>query len=201
MDMNINILLFEEFEPLDVFGPFEVFFNTPSVRTRLFCLDGPQVVCGAGHVPVSAIGPNEIDHRGVLLIPGGDGTRPLSKDRQWLDRLRDLSCEASHVLTVCTGSALLAATGLLDGRRATSNDLAFDWVTSVSDRVTWIRDARWTVDGNFRTSSGISAGIDMALSFIEDMVGPDAADRATAEMEYVRNQDSNFDPFSRSNTH
>nr|WP_273400191.1 DJ-1/PfpI family protein [Bifidobacterium indicum] len=201
MDMNINILLFEEFEPLDVFGPFEVFFNTPDARTRLFCLDGPQVVCGAGHVPVSAVGPNEIDHHGVLLIPGGDGTRPLSKDRQWLDRLRELSSEAAQVLTVCTGSALLAATGLLDGRRATSNDLAFDWVTSVSDRVTWIRDARWTVDGNFRTSSGISAGIDMALSFIEDIVGPDAADRATTEMEYVRNRDSNFDPFSWPDTH
>ena len=201
MDMNINILLFEEFEPLDVFGPFEVFFNTLGVRTRLFCPDGPQVVCGAGRVPVSAVGPNEIDHRGVLLIPGGDGTRPLSKDRRWLDRLGELASEASQVLTVCTGSALLAATGLLDGRRATSNDLAFDWVTSVSDQVTWIRDARWIVDGNFRTSSGISAGIDMALSFIEDMVGPDAADRATTEMEYIRNQDSNFDPFSRSNTH
>ena len=157
--------------------------------------------CGAGHVPVSAVVPNEIDRHRVLLIPGGDGTRPLSKDRQWLDRLRELSSEASRVLTVCTGSALLAATGLLDGCRAASNGLTFDWVTSVSDRVTWIRDARWTVDGNFRTSSGISAGIDMALSFIEDMVGPDAADRATTEMEYVRNQDSNFDPFSRSNTH
>ena len=159
------------------------------------------MVCGAGHVPVSAVGPNEIDHRGVLLIPGGDGTRPLSKDRQWLDRLGELASEASQVLTVCTGSALLAATGLLDGCRATSNDLAFDWVTSVSERVTWIRDARWIVDGNFRTSSGISAGIDMALSFVEDMVGPDAADRATTEMEYIRNQDSNFDTFSLSNTH
>ena len=80
------------------------------------------------------------------------------------------------MLTVCTGSALLAATGLLDGCRAASNGLTFDWVTSVSDRVTWIRDAHWIVDGNFRTSSGISAGIDMALSFVQDLVGSDAAD-------------------------
>ena len=158
--------------------------------------------CGAGHVPVSAVVPNEIDRHRVLLIPGGDGTRPLSKDRQWLDRLRELSSEASRVLTVCTGSALLAATGLLDGCRAASNGLTFDWVTSVSDRVTWIRDAHWIVDGNFRTSSGISAGIDMALSFVQDLVGSDAADQATTEMEYIRNRNSNFaPPFSRSNTH
>lgn len=197
MGMNINIVLFDGFEPLDVFGPLEVFLHTPNARTRLISLDGPRVEHGAGGVPVAAAGTDEIDHHGVLLIPGGPGTRPLSKDRRWLNQLGRLAAEASQVLTVCTGSALLAATGLLDNRRATSNDRSFDWVTSVNSRVNWIKRARWIVDGNFRTSSGVSAGIDMALSFVEDMAGSVIADRAAAEMEYIRNRDPSFDPFSQ----
>lgn len=127
MGLDINIVVFDGFEPLDVFGPFEVFINTDGTRVRLFSLDGP---------------------------------------------------------------------GVLDGRRATSNDLAFDWVVGTGDRVDWIKDARWVVDGKFRTSSGISAGIDMALAFVEDTCGPEAADRASRQMEYICNRDSGYDPFA-----
>ena len=90
----------------------------------------------------------------------------------------------------------MAAAGVLDGRRATSNDLAFDWVVGTEKRVNWVKDARWVVDGKFRTSSGISAGIDMALAFVEDTCGPEAADRASMQMEYIRNRDSGYDPFA-----
>ena len=102
------------------------------------------------------------------------------------------------MLTVCTGSALLAAAGALDGRRATSNDLAFDWVVSTGERVDWIKEARWVVDGKFRTSSGISAGIDMALDYVEDTCGPETADKASTQMEYIRNRESGYDAFARS---
>ena len=196
MGLDINIVVFDGFEPLDVFGPFEVFVNTDDARVRLFSLDGPGVKVGEGGVRVEAGGPEAIDPKGVLLIPGGSGTRTLVGNDQWIGQLAGLAAQSPQVMTVCTGSALLAAAGVLDGRRATSNDLAFDWVVSMGERVDWIKDARWVVDGKFRTSSGISAGIDMALAFVEDTCGPDAADKASTQMEYIRNRDSGYDPFA-----
>ena len=196
MGMDINIAVFDGFEPLDVFGPFEVFINTDGARVRLFSLDGPGVKVGEGGVRVEAVGPEAIDPKGVLLIPGGSGTRTLVGNDQWIGQLADLAARSSQVMTVCTGSALLAAAGVLDGRRATSNDLAFDWVVSTGERVDWTKDARWVVDGKFRTSSGISAGIDMALAFVEDTCGPEAVDKASTQMEYIRNRDSGYDPFA-----
>ena len=196
MGLDINIVVFDGFEPLDVFGPFEVFINSDGARVRLFSLDGPGVKVGEGGVRVDAVGPEEIDPKGVLLIPGGSGTRTLVGNDRWIGQLASLVAQSPRVMTVCTGSALLAAAGVLDGRRATSNDLAFDWVVSTGERVDWTKDARWVVDGKFRTSSGISAGIDMALAFVEDTCGPEAADRASTQMEYIRNRDSGYDPFA-----
>ena len=192
-----QFVVFDGFEPLDVFGPFEVFVNTDDARIRLFSLDGPGVKVGEGGVRVEAMGPEEVDPKGVLLIHGGSGMRALVGNDCWIGQLASLATRSPQVMTVCTGSALLAATGVLDGRRATSNDLAFDWVASTGERVDWIRDARWVVDGRFRTSSGISAGIDMALAFVEDTCGSETADKASMQMEYIRNRDSGYDPFAR----
>lgn len=197
MVRDVNIVVFDGFEPLDVFGPFDVFAHTDAVGVRLFSLDGPGATVSEGGARVEALGPEEIDPRGVLLIPGGSGTRALVGDGRRLSSLRRLAAQSSQVLTVCTGSALLAAAGALDGRRATSNDLAFDWVVGTGERVDWIKEARWVVDGKFRTSSGISAGIDMALDYVEDTCGPEAADKVSAQMEYIRNRESGYDPFAR----
>lgn len=197
MVRDVNVVVFDGFEPLDVFGPFDVFTHTDAVGVRIFSLDGPGATVSEGGARVEALGPEEIDPRGVLLIPGGSGTRALVGDGRWLSSLRRLAAQSSQVLTVCTGSALLAAAGALDGRRATSNDLAFDWVVGTGERVDWIKEARWVVDGKFRTSSGISAGIDMALDYVEDTCGPEAADKVSAQMEYIRNRESGYDPFAR----
>ncbi|WP_367270898.1 DJ-1/PfpI family protein [uncultured Bifidobacterium sp.] len=197
MVRDVNVVVFDGFEPLDVFGPFDVFTHTDAVGVRIFSLDGPGATVSEGGARVEALGPEEIDPRGVLLIPGGSGTRALVGDGRWLSSLRRLAAQSSQVLTVCTGSALLAAAGALDGRRATSNDLAFDWVVGTGERVDWIKEARWVVDGQFRTSSGISAGIDMALDYVEDTCGPEAADKVSAQMEYIRNRESGYDPFAR----
>ena len=196
MGLDVNIVVFDGFEPLDVFGPFEVFINTDGARVRLFSLDGPGMKVGEGGVRVETVGPEDINSQGVLLIPGGSGTRTLVGDDQWIRQLASLAARSPQVMTVCTGSALLAAAGVLDGRRATSNDLAFDWVVSTGERVDWIKDARWVVDGKFRTSSGISAGIDMALAFVEEACGSEAAEQASRQMEYIRNRDSGYDPFA-----
>ena len=98
--------------------------------------------------------------------------------------------------TVCTGSALLARTGLLDNRPATSNKLAWNWVLQQGPRVQWIRQARWVDDGTIITSSGVSAGIDMALSLIARLNGRELALASARNMEYRWHEDAGDDPFA-----
>jgi transcriptional regulator GlxA family with amidase domain len=98
---------------------------------------------------------------------------------------------------VCTGAALLACAGLLDGRRATSNKAVFRWVSSLGKGVDWVPEARWVEDGNVFTSSGGSAGIDMTLAVIASLEGRDAAVRIAERMEYEWHEDAAWDPFAK----
>jgi transcriptional regulator GlxA family with amidase domain len=132
----------------------------------------------------------------ILLVPGGFGTRRAVDDGGFLTGLRALAERAPVTTTVCTGSALLARTGLLDGRPATSNKIAWDWVVKQGPRVLWKRRARWVDDGNILTSSGVSAGIDMALALVARLNGRDSAVAAARNMEYVWREDADDDPFA-----
>ena len=193
---GFNVILFDNFQTLDAFGPVEVMGQMPKeYKQGFFSLQGGLVTGRHGFQvmtePFSAITPG-----GVLLIPGGIGTRKLVGEADYIDALRVLAADAAYLLTVCTGSALLAKTGLLDGKSATSNKIAFDWVVTLSDAVNWVRKARWVADGNIYTSSGVSAGMDMTLGFISDHHGEQVAANAAAYIEYIRNKDSNADPFA-----
>ena len=194
--MNIDVLLFRDFETLDAFGPVEVFGGVPEFSVRCVSTDGGMVVRAQG-VRVWTEALEEGPEAEVLLVPGGMGTRRLAGDAAYLAGLKAAALRSAYVLTVCTGSALLAATGLLDGLRATSNKRAFDWAVSVNPRVRWVSRARWVVDGKYYTSSGVSAGMDMALGFLEDRLGRDRAEEAARRIEYVRNADRDEDPFAR----
>lgn len=110
----------------------------------------------------------------VLIIPGGGGTRApdLGTVRTFI---KDTSPSLQYLLTVCTGSALAVSTVILDGRNATSNKAAWAWATSQRPNVNWIPKARWTVDGNIWTSSGVAAGIDATYAFVEVIYGLAAA--------------------------
>jgi hypothetical protein len=94
-------------------------------------------------------------------------------------------------------AGLLARAGLLDGRRATTNKQVFEWPVSQGPRVNWVRQARWVEDGKFVTSSGISAGIDMALAVIGRRYGGDAAEAIAVAMEYEWHRDPLWDPFAQ----
>jgi transcriptional regulator GlxA family with amidase domain len=100
------------------------------------------------------------------------------------------------VATVCTGSLLLARTGLLDGRKATSNKRAFQQVKTYAPKVEWIAKARWVEDGKYFTSSGISAGMDMALALIARLCGRETSLRIASRAEYDWHEDSSWDPFA-----
>lgn len=191
------MLLFENFETLDAFGPVEVLGRMKEHFTvRLYSAAGGTVTSAQG-VPVCTEPlPEGALAAGVLLIPGGIGTRELVKDESFIARLKALAQGAEYVLTVCTGSILFSKTGLLDGRRATSNKRVFAWTGIESPGVRWIKKARWIREGTIYTSSGISAGIDMTLGFIADLLGYEAARRQADEIEFDWKEDPSWDPFS-----
>lgn len=194
--IDFNILLFDQFETLDAFGPAEIVGKMETAyRLGYYSLHG-GLITSRQQIRVDTLPLSAMSAEGVLLIPGGMGTRALINDTDFIHELNTFACSASFVLTVCTGSALLAKTGLLNGRFATSNKMAFEWVQSVNTDVNWVKQARWVVDGNFYTSSGVSAGMDMVLGFISDVHGQNIAKKVADGIEYIWNSDKNFDPFA-----
>ena len=121
----------------------------------------------------------------------------MVNDSTFIEKLTTIATQLKYCLTVCTGSALLAKTNLLNGRKATSNKGAFEWVKSVNSNVKWENCARWVVDGKFYTSSGISAGIDMALGFVADRIGLEKSIEIAQAIEYVWNSNKNNDLFAK----
>lgn len=192
---NVNILLFPAFETLDAFGPVEVFGCIPEYQLHYVSVTGGTVISKQG-IPVCTEKAEE-KISGILLVPGGQGTRPLVENPQFIESLKSLAAQSQYCLTVCTGSALLAKTGLLDHRRATSNKNALPWVRSVNPNVRWVKEARWVVDEKYYTSSGVSAGIDMALGFVADQFGKKQAEEIAADIEYIWNDDATKDPFAK----
>lgn len=200
--LKVGALVFPGFELLDVYGPLEM-FGMLQDRVRHNAMTITMLAEQAGEI-ASAQGPKVIadaalgDAGGwdVLLVPGGPGTRREVSNEALLDLLRKRADEARFVASVCTGSALLARAGLLDGKRATSNKLAFDWVRAQGPRVTWIREARWVEDGRYFTSSGVSAGMDMALGLIRHVFGADTSRQVARRAEYLWNDDKTSDPFA-----
>lgn len=192
--MNINVILFSDFETLDVFGPVEVFGKVENYTIEYYSQQGGSISNKDGlKIETQKIGNIKIND--VLFIPGGSGTRNEVDNIEFLSSIKVLAEKSKYVLTVCTGSALLARAGLLDGKKATSNKRAFDWVKSNSDKVNWIQQARWIVDGKYYTSSGVSAGIDMALGFISDLLGKEIAEAIAFRIEYNWQSDKEHDDF------
>lgn len=131
----------------------------------------------------------------VLLVPGGLGTR-LPGIARADDFVRAVFPTLQYLITICTGAGIAARAGVLDGRRATTNKLAWKEMVALGPEVQWVHRARWVEDGNVWTSSGISAGIDVIFAWIRtvygESVGKDIADR----MEYTPVMDSSDDPFA-----
>lgn len=191
--MNVAILLFEDFETLDVFGPVEIFgILKENYQISFYSLSGGLIRNSHG-VLIETRNIEDIKSGvDIFLIPGGYGTRKEVDNLLLIDKIKHISQLSKFVLTVCTGSALLARTGLLDNRTATSNKRAFDWVITQGQKVNWVKKARWTKDEKFYTSAGVSAGMDMTLGFLSDIHGIEFA-RQTAfriEYEWIENMDN-----------
>lgn len=134
----------------------------------------------------------------ILLIPGGIGNRVLDENDDTVieDFVAARYPELQYLLSVCTGAASLAKSGVLQGRRATTNKAAWAWATQFGDNVTWVPTARWVEDGNIWTSSGVSAGIDMTYAFFKKLFGKETVDVVMNGMEYTPHVDEHWDPYS-----
>jgi transcriptional regulator GlxA family with amidase domain len=195
--IQIGAVLFEGFELLDFFGPLEM-FSLMEGEARITVLAekaGPIKSVGGPCAVAEATmaGAGGFD---VLLIPGGIGTRREMNNPKFLAELKRLAGVSRIVATVCTGSFLLAKTGLLDGRKATSNKRVFQLVKSSAPKVDWVAQARWVEDGKYFTSSGVSAGMDMALAVIANLHGRGKSLEIASQAEYEWHEDASWDPFA-----
>lgn len=135
----------------------------------------------------------------VLLVPGGLGSTS-SADPADIEAvvsfIRAVHPSLQYLITVCTGSGLAARAGVLDGKRATTNKRSWKSIVALGPRVQWVARARWVVDGNVWTSSGVSAGMDLMFAWIEAVYGVDVAQQIADAMEYGRHRDASCDPFA-----
>lgn len=194
---SVGVVLFERFELLDVCGPLELFGGlTDDFEMDLIGPGTGPVASTQGPALVATSGYDQAAVPDIVLVPGGIGTRRLVEDRQFLGWLGEWAGGAGIVSSVCTGSGLLAAAGLLDGYRATSNKRAFSWARSQGPDVEWMPRARWVQDRDRWTSSGVAAGMDMTLALIAELIGPDTAGELADRVEYDWHQDPAWDPFA-----
>ncbi|KAL2850846.1 class I glutamine amidotransferase-like protein [Aspergillus pseudodeflectus] len=208
--LHIGLLLFPGFQALDVFGPIDclnVLSRTHPLTLSILSHTLDPISTKSPLHPTSisqtinpthtfSSPPPDID---VLLIPGGLGTRLLDSDpiTASIAFIREIYPALRYLITVCTGSGLAARAGVLDGRRATTNKRAFrDVAAWGGERVEWVAKARWVIDGNVWTSSGVSAGIDVTLAWIAHVYGEEVAQGVADGIEYRRVKDAGDDPFA-----
>lgn len=193
---TIGVVLFEQFETLDVYGPVQMMGRLPDYRIVFVAQKAGPVRSSQGVEAVAAYSFDDAPQLDILLVPGGKGTREEVDNESLLAFLRRQDQGTEVTASVCTGAALLARAGILDGRRATTNKRAFAWVADQSDKVDWVGKARWVTDGKYVTSSGVSAGTDMALALVERLYDRDAALKVARNAEYQWNADPDNDPFA-----
>jgi putative intracellular protease/amidase len=193
---KIGVVLYPGFEVLDVFGPVEMWANVPDFQVVMIAQKGGLVRSAQGAQVMADYDFESAPKLDVMMVPGGVGTRAELENPVFLEFLRKQDKTTEYTTSVCTGSALLAKAGLLKGRKATSNKAFFSLATSQDATVEWRKDARWVEDGKFFTSSGVSAGTDMALALVARIHGKDQARRLARSLEYQWSEDADNDPFA-----
>jgi transcriptional regulator GlxA family with amidase domain len=202
---RVGIVVFDDFEPLDVFGFVEAFsiarfpgrsyqdpppypFETLLIARhggKARSINGPTVLADLDFEQALAEPPD------VLMIPGGLGIGAMLDEARdargvtgLLDWIRAMDSKVPLMVSVCTGAAVLARAGLLDGRPAATNHAAFDWVAGHGPKVQWDRVSRWVDAGKYVTSAGTSAGTDLGFYLVSRLAGRAVAESAVQAAEY-----------------
>lgn len=179
--LQIGLLLFPDVTQLDLTGPWEVFARTPQFTCHLIWKDRQPVRSDRGLSILPTVTFADCPPLDVIFVPGGPGQIALMSDSETLDFLRQQARQAQRVTSVCTGSLVLGAAGLLQGYRATSHwssidQLALLGAEPVSQRV--------VCDRNRITGAGVTSGIDFALTLVAELCGDPVARAIQLQMEY-----------------
>ncbi|KAI6772941.1 hypothetical protein HG530_003899 [Fusarium avenaceum] len=211
---NWAVALFDSFDSIDVFGPLNpLWYLAFSLQLNL-ALIAPtlspvwvQPVHPAFNKQNSSFWfsinpthtydnpPQDIE---VLLVPGGPGAS-LGNVDQTIKFVKETYPNLKYLITTCTGAGIAARAGVLDGKRATTNKKAWAGITAMGPNVKWVSPARWTVDGNIWTSSGVTSGLDLIFAFIEEIYGTDYAKGLQGTIEFNRVKNACDDSFAAEN--
>src|SRR5580658_10533565 len=181
-ESTVVFAMYPNVTQLDATGPFEVFSRLPDTRCVLASVDGGVVECSGGLALTHVVRLADVRDCTVLCVPGGYGCIAAMEDEVYLAALRRLAATARYVTAVCTGSLLLAAAGLLRGRRAACH---WAWRELLLPFGVTPDPARVVRDGNVITGGGVTAGIDMALTVMAEVAGEDYAQTVQLGIEYA----------------
>lgn len=187
---NLAILIFDDVEVLDFAGPFEVFsaanerndyqllnvYTTALTKNPIHAKNGLKVVADytLDNCP-------KMDY---LIVPGGSGTRALLKNDSFLSWFTRAASGCDHLLSICSGALILAATGLLNGLSATIHHQVFDELIELAPKTQIVRNRRFIDNGKILTSAGVAAGIDMSLYMVAKLYGEKTAATTAQYIEY-----------------
>lgn len=207
---RFGYLLFPGFQALDVFGPVDALnllswshnntfaflartLDPVSTQVRDIVFNKSNSTFAQSVLPTHTLDhPPPLD---ILIIPGGIGTRAPDLEAE-IEFIRKAYPSLQYLISVCTGASLVGRAGLLNGRKATTNKRAYCSTISCCPKVHWVSHARWVVDGNIWSSSGVSAGTDAVLALISHVYGEAVAKGIANGMEYTRQLNASYDPFS-----
>jgi putative intracellular protease/amidase len=180
--MKTSILIFDGLTALDAIGPYEVLRSVPGWEVEFVGPKAGEIRTDSGHLGLAAdCSIDDVRETDVVLVPGGAGNRPLLRDEGLLRWLREIDATTKWTTSVCTGSLVLGAAGLLQGKRATGHWLYLDPLRAYgADPV----GGRFVEDGKVITAAGVSAGIDMALHLVGLEAGTEVAEAVQLAIEY-----------------
>jgi putative intracellular protease/amidase len=180
--MKVAILIFDRLTALDAVGPYEVLSRLPGADLRFVAKEPGAKRTDTDALALTAdLGLAELPDPEIVLVPGGEGNRALLSDDDVLDWLRSAHEASDWTTSVCTGSLVLGAAGLLEGKRATSHWVYRDGLREYGAEPV---DARVVEDGKVVTAAGVSSGIDMALTLAARVAGDDVAKAIQLGIEY-----------------
>ena len=200
---RIGILVFDGFEPLDVFGFVEAFsiarflgtgYESPPPHPFEIVLIARALGKVKSYNGPSVMPDWDLDQAlreplDLLMVPGGDGSWAVADDKPVLDWLGAMDMRVRIMASVCTGAAVLAKCGFFDGRPAATNHAAFSYVAKYGPRVLWDSVARWVDAGKYVSSAGVSAGTDLGFYLVSRLAGRAVAEAAASAAEYDWHRD------------